>query len=159
MNQTAEFDFRSNGESDTERLAYQLAVRCKTGTLIALDGNLGAGKTRFSQAFAKALGVTEVVNSPTFAIIKEYTGENLPFYHMDVYRISMTEAHELGLDDYFYGEGISLVEWSSIITPMLPQPYLHLFIQVEEARERMIQLTAYGEPYVAWLNKFKRWGV
>lgn len=159
MNQIAEFTFRSSSEADTERLASRLAERFTAGTVIALDGDLGAGKTRFSQAVAKALGITEVVNSPTFTIIKEYEGGKLPLYHMDVYRISMAEADELGLDEYFYGEGVSLVEWSSIITPILPPQHLHLFIQSEGEQERIIRLTAYGEPYVSWVNELKRMGV
>ncbi|EPY12653.1 MULTISPECIES: tRNA (adenosine(37)-N6)-threonylcarbamoyltransferase complex ATPase subunit type 1 TsaE [Paenibacillus] len=159
MNQIAEFAFRSSSEADTERLASRLAERFHAGTVIALDGDLGAGKTRFSQAVAKALGITGVVNSPTFTIIKEYEGDALPLYHMDVYRISMAEADELGLDEYFYGEGVSLVEWSSIITPILPPQHLHLFIQNEGETERIIRLTGYGEPYVSWVNELKRMGV
>ncbi|MCE5168900.1 tRNA (adenosine(37)-N6)-threonylcarbamoyltransferase complex ATPase subunit type 1 TsaE [Paenibacillus profundus] len=159
MNQSAEFAFRSTSEADTERLAERLAARFQPGTVIGLDGDLGAGKTRFSQAVAKALGITEIVNSPTFTIIKEYEGVELPLYHMDVYRISMAEADELGLDDYFYGDGVSLVEWSSIITPILPPKYLHLFIQADGEHERIIRLTAYGEPYVTWVNELKRMGV
>ncbi|WP_051287210.1 tRNA (adenosine(37)-N6)-threonylcarbamoyltransferase complex ATPase subunit type 1 TsaE [Paenibacillus taiwanensis] len=157
--QTANFSFRSMSEADTERLATRVAEHCGPGTVIALDGDLGAGKTRFSQAIAKALGVTDVVNSPTFTIIKEYNGATLPLYHMDVYRISMAEADELGLDEYFYGDGVSLVEWSSIITPILPPTYLHLYLQYEGEHERIIRMTAYGEPYVTWLNQLKWSGV
>ncbi|MBJ8193242.1 tRNA (adenosine(37)-N6)-threonylcarbamoyltransferase complex ATPase subunit type 1 TsaE, partial [Bacillus cereus] len=88
----------------------RLADWIQPGTVIALDGDLGAGKTRFSQALARAIGVPDVVNSPTFTIIKEYEGTTLPFYHMDVYRLSIEEADELGLDDYFFGQGLTVVE-------------------------------------------------
>ncbi|UHA71985.1 tRNA (adenosine(37)-N6)-threonylcarbamoyltransferase complex ATPase subunit type 1 TsaE [Paenibacillus sp. 481] len=159
MFQTAEFAYRSMNEADTEKLAVRLTEKFQPGTVIALDGDLGAGKTRFSQAVARALGVKDVVSSPTFTIIKEYEGEQMPLYHMDVYRISMAEADELGLDDYFYGEGVSLVEWSSIVTPILPTKYLHLFLQYEGEHERIIRLTAYGEPYISWVNELKRMGV
>lgn len=157
--QTAKAAIRSMSEADTERLAERIARHCVPGTVIALDGDLGAGKTRFSQALAKALGVKGVVNSPTFTIIKEYEGEQMPLYHMDVYRISMAEADELGLDEYFYGDGVSLVEWSSIITPLLPAKHLHLFLQVEGEQERIIHMTAYGEPYLSWVNELKWSGV
>lgn len=159
MNQSSEFAFYSASEADTERLAAKLAERCQPGTVLALDGDLGAGKTRFSQAVARALGIEGIVNSPTFTIIKEYDSGRLPLYHMDVYRISMAEADELGLDEYLYGDGVSLVEWSSLITPLLPPRYLHLFMQTEGETERIIRLTAYGEPYVSWVNELKRMGV
>lgn len=159
MNQIAELVFRSSSELDTEWFAFQLAGWFEAGTVIALDGDLSAGKTRFSQAVAKALGVIEWVSSPTFAIIKEYEGTRLPFYHMDVYRISVIEAEELGLDEYFYGEGVSVVEWSSIIASILPQHHLHLFIKAEGEQERIIRLTAYGEPYITWVRELKRIGV
>lgn len=159
MNQVAEYVFHSSSECDTERFAFQLAKWFERGTVIALDGDLGAGKTRFSQAVAKALGITEAVSSPTFTMIKEYVGTKLPLYHMDVYRISMMEADELGLDEYFYGEGVSLVEWASIIVPILPPQHLHLFIQTEGEQQRSIRLTAYGEPYVTWVEELKRIGV
>src|SRR5690606_20910218 len=104
--------WRAGGAEDTARLAALLASWAGPGTVIALDGDLGAGKTFFSQSFAKAIGVPGVVNSPTFTIIKEYEGETMPFYHMDVYRLSQAEADELGLDDYFFGSGVTLVEWA-----------------------------------------------
>jgi len=159
MNDTVKFAWKVNSEADTVQFAYWVAKRVKAGTVIALDGNLGAGKTRFSQAFAQALGVTEVVNSPTFTIIKEYKGIVLPVYHMDVYRISLGEADELGLDEYFYGDGVCLVEWANRITPLLPTCYVHLFIQMGEQQQRTMRLIAYGEPYIYWLDELKQTGV
>jgi tRNA threonylcarbamoyladenosine biosynthesis protein TsaE len=150
------FRLVSKGEQDTERLAEALAAMLRQGTVLALDGDLGAGKTRFSQALAKALGVRGVVNSPTFTIIKEYAGEELPFYHMDVYRISMAEADELGLDEYFYGEGVSVVEWASLIEELLPQQRLDIYIANLGDTTREFTLTPHGEPYTGWcetLNK------
>ncbi|MCR8844150.1 tRNA (adenosine(37)-N6)-threonylcarbamoyltransferase complex ATPase subunit type 1 TsaE [Paenibacillus sp. SC116] len=157
--QSVDMTYISNSEADTVKLAEHLAKGCRPGAVIALDGDLGAGKTRFSQAFAKALGVIEVVNSPTFTIIKEYEGSEMPFYHMDVYRVGMAEADELGLDEYFYGDGVTIVEWSSIITPLLPPQYLHLFIQYEGEQSRTIRLTAYGEPFATQLNEIKWRGI
>src|SRR5690242_19583817 len=122
----------SSSLEETEQLAAWLAARAEPGTVIGLDGDLGAGKTAFSQQFARHLGVNGVVNSPTFTIIKEYEGR-LPLYHMDVYRLSVDEADELGLDEYFYGDGVCLVEWSSLITELMPEQYLH--IQLETTGE------------------------
>ncbi len=143
-------------EQDTVKLAQWLARRAGAGTVLALDGDLGAGKTRFSQAFAAAIGVRDVVNSPTFTIIKEYTSSQLPFYHMDVYRLSLEEADELGLDDYFYGEGATIVEWASIIEPLLPQQRLELYIEHLGGEARRYVLTGRGEPYAGWCSQLEQ---
>ncbi|KGE19161.1 tRNA (adenosine(37)-N6)-threonylcarbamoyltransferase complex ATPase subunit type 1 TsaE [Paenibacillus wynnii] len=142
------FTYRSYSLEDTERLAGAIAAASMAGTVIGLDGDLGAGKTAFSQGFARHLGVQGIVNSPTFTIIKEYSG-NLPLYHMDVYRLSIQEADELGLDEYFYGQGVCLVEWSSIITELLPPRHLHIYIETVGLGERVITVTGFGEPYEA----------
>jgi tRNA threonylcarbamoyladenosine biosynthesis protein TsaE len=153
------FTFRSASEADTEQLAKRLANWIEPGAVIALDGDLGAGKTRFSQALARAIGVKDVVNSPTFTIIKEYEGAQLPFYHMDVYRISMEEADELGLDEYFYGEGLTVVEWSSLITELLPPAHLHIYIEYAGETERLFHCKAQGMPYASWCEKLNENGV
>lgn len=99
-----------------------------------------------------------IVNSPTFTIIKEYEGEQLPFYHMDVYRLSLEEADELGLDDYFYGNGVTIVEWASLIKELLPPERLELFIERLENDSRRIQLTGTGEPYADWCEALNEIG-
>lgn len=150
--------FESHGIPDTEALASALAEQAIAGMVIALDGDLGAGKTAFSQKFAWHLGIREVVNSPTFTLIKEYEGR-LPLYHMDVYRISLEEADELGLDEYFYGAGVSLVEWSSIIPELLPEDHLHVQIETTGPEDRKITLDGYGETYAAMCQQFRQNGV
>lgn len=152
------YTYTSNGESDTVRLAEQLAGMMEPGTVVALDGDLGAGKTRFSQAVARALGVGGVVNSPTFTIIKEYEGDRLPFYHMDVYRISEQEAGELGLDDYFFGDGVTLVEWAERIPDLLPADFLAIRLSRAGETERIIELTPHGQRYEAWCRRLKENG-
>ncbi|MBJ6360223.1 tRNA (adenosine(37)-N6)-threonylcarbamoyltransferase complex ATPase subunit type 1 TsaE [Paenibacillus sp. GCM10012307] len=142
-----------HSEQDTVWLANWLGDRAVPGIVLALDGDLGAGKTRFSQAFAASVGVTAVVNSPTFTIIKEYTGSRLPFYHMDVYRISLEEAEDLGLDDYFFGEGATIVEWASIIEPILPESRLDLYIEHLGGEARRFMLAGRGEPYATWCRE------
>ncbi|MEY8744182.1 tRNA (adenosine(37)-N6)-threonylcarbamoyltransferase complex ATPase subunit type 1 TsaE [Paenibacillus tundrae] len=159
MNQEHEqWVYDSHGISDTEALASALAGQAMAGMVIALDGDLGAGKTAFSQKFAWHLGVQGVVNSPTFTLIKEYEGR-LPLYHMDVYRISLEEADELGLDEYFYGTGVSLVEWSSIIPELLPEEHLHIQIETTGPEDRKITLDGYGEKYAAICWQFRQNGV
>lgn len=145
-------------EQDTVRLAELLASWATPGTVIALDGDLGAGKTRFSQAFAKGIGVNGIVNSPTFTIIKEYNGEHLPLYHMDVYRLSEQEADELGLDDYFYGDGVTIVEWASLIEALLPSERLQLYIEHLGGEARRISVSGIGERYAAWCQQLQEMG-
>lgn len=153
------YDYRSVNEADTERLAHALAEMFIPGSVLALDGDLGAGKTRFSQAVGRAIGVKGIVNSPTFTIIKEYEGTSLPLYHMDVYRISTEEADELGLDEYFYGDGVTLIEWASRITDLLPEERLQLFIHYIDETERKIELTPHGERYETWCESLQESGV
>ncbi|BBH24524.1 tRNA threonylcarbamoyladenosine biosynthesis protein TsaE [Paenibacillus baekrokdamisoli] len=145
-------------EQDTIHLAELLAAWAMPGTILALDGDLGAGKTRFSQAFAKGIGVSGIVNSPTFTIIKEYNGERLPLYHMDVYRLSEQEADELGLDDYFYGDGVTIVEWASLIEALLPPERLQLYIEHMGGEARRISITGMGERYAGWCEQLKAMG-
>ncbi|AIQ50927.1 tRNA (adenosine(37)-N6)-threonylcarbamoyltransferase complex ATPase subunit type 1 TsaE [Paenibacillus sp. FSL R7-0331] len=152
------FRYRSHNLQDTDSLAAEVAAAVSAGMVIGLDGDLGAGKTAFSQAFARHLGVVGIVNSPTFTIIKEYTGR-LPLYHMDVYRISPQEADELGLDEYFYGQGVCLVEWSSIIPDLMPQQHLHIYLETAGLEERLITVTAAGEPYAGLCRALiEKWG-
>lgn len=159
LNQTHEqWVYESHSIADTEALASALATQAHAGMVIALDGDLGAGKTAFSQKFAWHLGVRDVVSSPTFTLIKEYEGR-LPLYHMDVYRISLEEADELGLEEYFYGTGVSLVEWASIIPELLPQDHLHVQIETMGPEERKITLDGYGEGYAALCRQFRQNGV
>jgi tRNA threonylcarbamoyladenosine biosynthesis protein TsaE len=149
---SAKKDWIADSLQDTAELAARLAGLAGPGTVIALDGDLGAGKTAFSQLFAAAIGVGGIVNSPTFTIIKEYEGEHLPFYHMDVYRLSMEEADELGLDDYFYGAGVTIVEWASLIEELLPSNRLSIYIEHLGGESRRFRLTGWGEPYEAWMD-------
>lgn len=155
MHQQVQLEWPIHTEQQTVELAQLLASLATPGTVLALDGDLGAGKTRFSQAFAIGLGITEVVNSPTFTIIKEYQGTTMPLYHMDVYRLSLEEADELGLDDYFFGDGVTIVEWASMITELLPQERLELYIEHLGEEQRLIRITGYGERYVPWLKRLK----
>ena len=131
-------------------MGYLLGTLANPGDVIAVVGNLGAGKTRFAQGFGRGLGVAddEVINSPTFTLINEYAGR-MPCYHIDVYRLSSAaEAETLGLDDYFYGEGVCLVEWANRITDSLPEHTLTIMIDDAGTQTRRITIRA-GNPQSA----------
>ena len=108
-------------EKETRALGEELGRKAVPGSLYTLTGDLGTGKTVFTQGFATGLGITEHVNSPTFTIVQEYDGGRLPFYHFDVYRIGdLEEMDEIGYEDYFYGDGVCLIEWAELIEELLP---------------------------------------
>lgn len=113
--------FDSNSWEDTFHIGEELGMKCRPGEIYCLLGDLGVGKTVFTQGFAKGLGIEEPVNSPTFTIIQVYEEGRLPFYHFDVYRIGdVEEMDELGYEDYFFGQGVCLVEWANLIAELLP---------------------------------------
>ncbi len=113
--------YESYSDGMTREIAAQIAKTARPGSVFALQGDLGVGKTVFSQGFARALGVTEPVSSPTFTIVQEYEGSKMPFYHFDVYRIEEPEEmEEVGLDDYLYGDGVCMIEWAERIEELLP---------------------------------------
>ncbi|MBO5486331.1 MAG: tRNA (adenosine(37)-N6)-threonylcarbamoyltransferase complex ATPase subunit type 1 TsaE [Eubacterium sp.] len=108
-------------EQDTFRIGKQLGESAKPGDIFLLEGDLGVGKTVFAKGFAAGLGITEPITSPTFTIIQEYEGGRIPLYHFDVYRIAdPEEMYELGYEGYFFGEGVCLIEWASLIEELLP---------------------------------------
>ena len=113
--------FESYSTQDTFQIGEKLGENCKPGEIYCLLGDLGVGKTVFTQGFAKGLGINEPVNSPTFTIVQVYEEGRMPFYHFDVYRIGdIEEMDELGYEDYFYGQGVCLVEWASLIKELFP---------------------------------------
>ena len=114
--------FESNSAEDTFAFGQKLGREAVPGESICLDGDLGVGKTVFTQGFAAGLGIDDYVNSPTFNIVKEYEGGRLPLYHFDVYRIGdPSEMEEIGYEDYFYGQGVSIIEWPGQIEELLPK--------------------------------------
>ncbi len=107
---------------DTFALGKELGEKAKPGDVICLDGDLGVGKTVFTQGFAAGLGITEPVNSPTFTIVQQYDEGRLPLYHFDVYRIGdISEMDEVGYEDLFFGDGVCLIEWAGLIEEILPE--------------------------------------
>lgn len=120
----------TRSEQATRQLGEMLATAVKEGTVITLNGDLGVGKTVFTQGFAQGLGVKEPVNSPTFTIVQVYEEGRMPFYHFDVYRIGdIEEMEEIGYEDYFYGKGVCLIEWAELIQEILPEKYVEISIE------------------------------
>lgn len=115
---------------ETYALGKKLAERACPGQIFTLNGDLGVGKTVFTQGFAAGLGITEPVNSPTFTIIQEYQEGRMPFYHFDVYRIGdIEEMEEIGYDDYFFGQGVCLIEWAELIRELIPENAISVTIE------------------------------
>lgn len=135
----------SQNEEETAQFAHKLAQKLSSGDVLALEGDLGAGRRHSQKGWLK-LGVTRMVNSPTFTIIKEYMGR-LPLYHMDVYRVSESEE-DLGFDEYFDGDGVTVVEWAHLIKDHLPEEILTIYIYRLGDTSRRIVLEAKGERYV-----------
>lgn len=125
----------TNRPEDTRKLGYGLGETAARGQVICLNGDLGVGKTVFTQGFAAGLGIGEPVNSPTFTILQVYDGGRIPFYHFDVYRIgAVEEMDEIGCEDYFYGGGVCLVEWAERIEQLLPKGRTELLIEKDLER-------------------------
>lgn len=115
---------------DTLELGRRLGETAQPGQVYTLIGDLGVGKTVFTQGFARGLGIREAVSSPTFTIVQIYEEGRLPFYHFDVYRIGdVEEMEEIGYEDCFYGEGVSLIEWANLIEEILPEHYRRITIE------------------------------
>lgn len=121
---------------ETFQLGKKIGERALPGQIYTLNGDLGVGKTVFTQGVASGLGIREPVNSPTFTILQEYEGGRLPFYHFDVYRIGdIEEMEEIGYDDYFFGEGICLIEWAQMIEEILPENVISVTIEKNPAKD------------------------
>lgn len=148
--------FHTINELETTELAAKLAKWLKPGDLILLEGDLGAGKTTFTKGLASGLGIKRIIKSPTYTIIREYLEGRLPLYHMDVYRLEETGGTDLGLEEYFEGDGVSIVEWAKFIPEDLPTEYLQIKLQPsgEGLVERDISFKATGSRYDELLNNF-----
>ena len=117
---------------ETFRLGEELGRKAVPGQVFTLTGDLGVGKTVFTQGLAKGLGIEEPVNSPTFTIVQVYEEGRLPFYHFDVYRIGdVEEMEEVGFEDYVMGDGVSLIEWADLIEEILPEKRTRILIEKE----------------------------
>lgn len=122
----------TNSAQETFALGEEIGRQARAGEIYTLLGDLGVGKTVFTQGVAVGLGIKEPVNSPTFTILQIYQEGRLPFYHFDVYRIGdVEEMEEIGYEDYFYGDGLCLIEWANLIEEILPQDAIQITIEKE----------------------------
>ena len=130
-------------EEAVRKFGRELGAAAKAGSVIALTGDLGAGKTTLTKVIAEGLGVKEIITSPTFNIIKQYDSGRLPLYHFDVYRITdPDEMYELGYEEYFYGEGVCVVEWADMIDELIPEDAVRIDIGYGEREgERIYRCT------------------
>ena len=146
-----EYRITTRNEKETIQIAQNLESEKFENMIICLDGDLGSGKTIFAKGVAQALGINENITSPTFNIIKEYTSGELPLYHMDVYRLE--DNHEsVGLTDYFNKNGVCIIEWSDMISDILPENRLEIIFKVMDEETRIIKLIPYGKEYEDIVN-------
>ena len=127
--------YESFSEEMTFEIGKKLGEKADKGEIICLEGDLGVGKTVFTKGFAEGLNIEENIDSPTFTIIQEYTEGRLPLYHFDVYRIGdISEMDEIGYEDYFFGEGVCLIEWASRIEELIPESAIHIIIEKDMSK-------------------------
>jgi len=150
--ENAIFTFLSRAPADTLRLGEKIGHLARPGDVILLMGNLGAGKTCLTKGIARGLKAIKPVQSPTFVLVREIEGR-LPLYHIDLYRLSgLAEIENLGLDDYFYGSGLTVVEWADKGLELLPPQNLAVNIEILENDNRLFKFTPSGARYHATLE-------
>lgn len=141
---------------ETEEFGIKLGSLLKVGDILCLNGDLGAGKTTMTKSIGLGLGVEEYITSPTFALINQYSGR-LPVYHFDVYRLeNADELFDLGFDDYFYGNGVCIIEWADKIEKMIPKE--RIVIDIEKGKnddERILKFSGYGERFQELVKELK----
>lgn len=140
------FKVTSRSEEETMEIAENLESEKFPGMVICLDGELGSGKTVFVKGFAKALGINDIITSPTFSLVKEYLNGEMPLYHMDVYRLNDSNK-DFGFNDYLNMNGICIIEWPEMIQDMLPEERLEVKIRVLDEDTRVLIFTPHGKKY------------
>ena len=137
----------SNSDMDTIELAQNIESEKFPNMVICMEGDLGSGKTLFTKAFSKSMGISENITSPTFNIIKEYDGEEgYKLYHMDVYRLSESKE-DIGISEYFNKGGVTIIEWADLISDILPKDRLDIRIKIVDENKRVFYITPHGEEY------------
>lgn len=146
-----------NNAEETREFAQVIGKVAQPGDNLILTGELGAGKTTLTKGIAEGLGIAQMIKSPTYTIIREYQNGRLPLYHMDVYRVE-DGALDLGLDEYFEGDGLSVIEWGTLLGEALPEDYLELVLEKdsENADYREIHFVTHGSQSEAFLNRIKK---
>ena len=141
------YKYTTRCEEDTMEIAENIESEKFPGMVICLDGELGSGKTVFVKGFARALGLTETITSPTFNLVKENHDGEMPLFHMDVYRLD-EDSVDFGLDDYLNQEAVCIIEWPEIIENQLPEERLEIKFKVIDDNTRILVFTPYGQKYV-----------
>lgn len=146
-----DYKYTSRSENDTMELAENIESEKFPGMVICLDGELGSGKTVFVKGFAKSLGISENITSPTFNIVKEYESGEVPLNHMDVYRLEDSDS-SIGFNDYFKSEDITIIEWAELIEDKLPDERLDIKFKVVGENTRVLVLKPHGQKYEDLVN-------
>lgn len=144
------YKYISNSENETMNLAGKLASKLQTGDVVVLSGDLGSGKTKFTEGFLTYFGLENEISSPTFTIVNEYCKDNTNIYHFDVYRLSSSdEFYAIGGEGYFEN-GISIIEWGEIIADALPSNYIHISFErnLEDENKRILTIKPIGNKYI-----------
>jgi len=148
------YELTTNSEEATREIAKFIAPHLNRGDVITLEGELGVGKTVFVKGLAEGLEIKRAVTSPTFTIVKEYKGK-LPLYHMDAYRLEHSDE-DIGFDEYFYGDGISVVEWASFIEEYLPEKRLMIHINRIDSTNRLLRFNPVGEHFKTIVKQIEK---
>ena len=141
-----DYKMTTHNEMETIELAQNLESEKFPNMVICLDGELGSGKTVFTKGFAQALGIDDVITSPTYTIIKEYLNGELPLYHMDVYRLD-GNTDGIGIEEYFNKGGVVIIEWSDTIKDILPKERLDIKFRILDEEKRSLTITPHGKKY------------
>ena len=141
-----EYKITTHNESETELLAQNFESEKFPNMVICLNGDLGSGKTVFAKGFALSLGIDEVITSPTFTIVKEYYSGEMPFFHMDVYRLDEGNV-EVSFDEYFVKKGVTIIEWADLIKDELPEERLDITIKIIDEDKRLFVIRPIGKIY------------
>ena len=141
----------------TVKLAATFAKNVHARSVFLLSGNLGSGKTTFAQGFAQGLEIKEIVNSPTFNIVKVYSSGRIPMFHIDAYRLEGNNK-DIGLDEYIQSDGVSLIEWPEFVSQVLPKTFIKINFKIINEKEREITIEAVGEKEEKLINEVnKKW--
>lgn len=147
-------EWMSHSREETHALGAALGRLLQPGDVVVLHGTLGAGKTTLAQGIGRGVGVREPIISPTFTLVREYHSGRLPLYHVDAYRLAgPNEAYTFGLDEYLYGDGVTIIEWGERVAPLLPDDRLDIELAYGEKGERHITLRPSGRHYIELLSK------
>ena len=150
------FTISTKNPEETKKLGKEVGKLAKPGDLLAFYGELGVGKTCFIQGISRELEVQDYVTSPSFTIINEYHGK-IPIYHFDLFRLNNAEEIlELGYEEYFYGEGLTVIEWAEKIEQLLPKEYLKIDIKFKDCYERTISFISQGDRFDKFLKELSK---